>query len=715
MKKYLIVVSLLTALLSIGYYFYYFDGSLYLPQMYSDSQIQYTFQIQNQKLIQKTKQGNSPFIVKGVNMGSGIAGYHENDFAIGKERYLSWMQKISEMGANTIRVKSIMDVAFYEALDEHNNRSKYPLYLLQGVRIDDYRDNSAIDAFHEYYRGQLLHDVKDAVDIIHGRRKVWNTNLGSQYYKKDVSKWVLGFAVGDQWNSSTIAYTNHQVKKEAYEGKYVRTIKEVTPFEVMLAQVMDEMVAYESKKYGWQHLITFGSSALTDPFIYQKPFAAQTSKYAQLDIEHIVPTSRLKTGLFASYQLLDYHPKALDYVIADRSNLSQEVIEVAKQKNYPENYTHLLKSHHRVPVLISSYGYSTSRGITALSQEGIEGPLSEKQQGELLVRDYQSFLKAGTVGALVETWQDDWGARTWNTSFTTNRHSRFQWGDVQSNNQGFGLLAFENQVKNHVIDGKLTEWNIQPLIEHDGAKLSVDSDENYLYFAIKKEGLTPQDKWTLPLDITPKTGSLYWEHGKLNFQSKVDFILSIDGTNGSHLLVQNRYDAVRANYLKQIKGIDPFVDIPESDSSHFHPVSLLLKHNRIFDDLEKAARQDKWNPVFETGKLRVGNSQRGAEDFDSRSDIYFGKDVVEVRIPWQLLNFSNPAQGKIHDDYYMHYGVSEMRIDQIGIGIGQLRQNNNIPIAFYRINKWNKPNVTGVLKESYTILKNYWKENKDGS
>ncbi len=52
---------------------------------------------------------------------------------------------------------------------------------------------------------------------------------------------------------------------------------------------------------------------LTDPFIYRKPFA-QASKYAQLNVENLLVSNRLRTGVFASYQLLDYHPKALDYL-----------------------------------------------------------------------------------------------------------------------------------------------------------------------------------------------------------------------------------------------------------------------------------------------------------------------------------------------------------------------------------------------------------------
>ncbi|HEM3180323.1 hypothetical protein [Streptococcus suis] len=711
MKKYLIVVSILVCILTVGYYLYYFDGSLYIPKVYSEETINYTFQVRNQELVRKTKGGEHPFIVKGVTIDSGIAGYHQNDFAIGEKRYLSWMKSISDMGANTIRVKTIMDVDFYVALDKHNRQSDKPLYLLQGVRVDDVRDNTAIDAYHPQYRGRLLEDVKDAVDVIHGRRKVWNTDLGSHYYRKDVSKWVLGFIVGDQWNGSTVAYTNHQVKQTSYKGEYISTGQTATTFEAMLAEVLDEMVVYETKKYGWQHLVSFASSTLTDPFIYRKPFAAQASKYAQLNVENLLVSDRLRTGVFASYQLLDYHPKALDY-LGENPSLSIEDVTKIKKENYPENYVGLLTHYHQVPVLISGYGYSTSRVITALNQGGIEGPLTETQQGEMLIRDFRAFLKTGAVGGIIESWQDDWGARTWNTAFTTDRHSRFQWGDAQSNNQGFGLMAFENRVKNHSLDGSLEEWKKQAITENNGNKLLVDGDESYLYLAIQKTAVKTDgaNRWLIPIDITPKTGSMEWKDERVHFLGRADFLLAIDGESNSRLLVQERYDAVRANYLKQTSGSDPFVDIPNKDSSHFTTASLVLKHNRIFEDLEKAEREDKWNPLYETGRLRSGNSQRGAKEFDSQADIYFGEKVIEIRIPWQLLNFSNPSQGRIHDDYYQHYGVSEIAIDSIQLGLGEWKKGEYIRMENYRLEKWNRPTVEGVLKTSYTMLKDYWKE-----
>ena len=51
--------------------------------------------------------------------------------------------------------------------------------------------------------------------------------------------------------------------------------------------------------------------------------------------------------------------------------------------------------------------------------------------------------------------------------------------------------------------------------------------------------------------------------------------------------------------------------------------------------------------------------------------ICFTDNGVEIRIPWQLLNFSNPSEMMIHDDYYEHYGVENLHIDEMYVGVAQ--------------------------------------------
>lgn len=113
-----------------------------------------------------------------------------------------------------------------------------------------------------------------------------------------------------------------------------------------------------------------------------------------------------------------------------------------------------------------------------------------------------------------------------------------------------------------------------------------------------------------------------------------------------------------------------------------------------------------------TGNLLYGNGNPKSKDFNNLADFCYGKDFIEIRIPWGLLNFYNPSRMQIHDDYYEHYGVEPISIDKMYIGVGTA--NSKIELSPMKLEGWGKK-VTyhERLKESYYILKDYWNnENK---
>ena len=42
---------------------------------------------------------------------------------------------------------------------------------------------------------------------------------------------------------------------------------------------------------------------------------------------------------------------------------------------------------------------------------------------------------------------------------------------------------------------------------------------------------------------------------------------------------------------------------------------------------------------------------------------------MELKLPWQLLNFADPSRMTIHDDYYENYGVDYITIDTMYLGL----------------------------------------------
>ncbi len=85
-------------------------------------------------------------------------------------------------------------------------------------------------------------------------------------------------------------------------------------------------------------------------------------------------------------------------------------------------------------------------------------------------------------------------------------------------------------------------------------------------------------------------------------------------------------------------------------------------------------------------------------------------DYIEIRLPWQLLNFSNPPEMMIHDDYYENYGIENYQIDELYAGIGSdSGGGERIEMAAFPLKGWgSKVTSHERLKESYYMLKKYW-------
>ena len=98
MKKYLIIVAALLALVLLGDTLYYRLG-VYIPPS-SDKPINVVSKIENGQIMMSNKDGSYEVVeIKGVNMGSGVPGYWSTEFHIDKETYLRWFATLFPVGS----------------------------------------------------------------------------------------------------------------------------------------------------------------------------------------------------------------------------------------------------------------------------------------------------------------------------------------------------------------------------------------------------------------------------------------------------------------------------------------------------------------------------------------------------------------------------------------------------------------------------------------
>ncbi len=708
MKKF-IIAACIVVLLIFAWNFSYYNLGIYID-LHPDAPVT-AFMTTDQDTIYMEKDGKTvPFEIRGVNMGVGLPGEWATDYAIDKETYLRWFAWIQEMGANTIRVYTILHDDFYNAFYEYNQGREDPLYLIHGVWVNDYVQNSHRDAYDDDFRQTLLDDCRTVVDILHGQKNLsLGYGLGSGSYRKDVSQWVIGYILGVEWEDVTVTYTDHKYpERSSYQGTYLYTTEDASPFEAMLCEVGDKIIEYESERYKQQRLVAFSNWPTTDPFDYPEDITRFFMKCAKVDVEHIRTTDAFLSGHFASYHVYPYYPDYLNYV-SDKSGFV--TTEDGKVNTY-QTYLKRLTEHHTIPVVISEYGVSTGRGMAQRDYNTgrNQGNMSESEQGQAIIQCYEDIMAAGCAGSCVFTWQDEWFKRTWNTMHAVDLENTPYWSDYQTNEQYFGLLAFDPGKEKSVsyTDGDLSEWQENDLvIQSREMSVSMKYDEKFLYFLIYKEGFDPEsDTLYLPIDTTPKTGSTYCENLKLSFERASDFLIVIDGQENSRVLVQERYEVLRAMFLHETEDRDAYIEPVEKDTPAFKPIHLMLQTATPL----LTGNWQATSETYETGKLTYGNANPEAEEFNSLADFIFSGDYIELKIPWQLLNFANPSEMKIHDDYYENYGVEYIQIDEMHIGIADEKSAAyRIPMETFSLDGWGKT-VTyhERLKESYYMLKDYW-------
>ncbi len=727
MKKFIITVSILVVL-ALAVDAAYFRLGWYID-FRPNAPVETFMKVEDDEIMMDDGEGYNPFEIKGVNLGSGEPGEWSTDFDIDKESYLRWFRYIQDMGANTIRIYTVQRDVFYDALYEYNKDNDDPLWIIHGVWVNDYVQNSHRDAYDLQFCNTFISDCRMMIDVVHGQRKISvgrMASAGSGSYNHDISQWVIGYILGVEWEDVTVVYTDKKYADDErynhYEGKYMYSSEDATPFEAFLARVGDNVIDYESKRYKTQRPIAFSNWPTTDPFKYPREITEFFMKCAEVDVEHIKSTDEFLSGQFVSYHVYPYYPDYLAYMddwsafgITDRSAFYNKDGEL----NTYRAYLSLLTEHHTMPVVISEFGVSTGRGMAQrdMNTGRNQGNMSEKDQGQALVDCYDDIRSVGCAGCCVFSWQDEWFKRTWNTMYAVNLKRDPYWSDYQTNEQYFGLLSFDPGEESSVcyVDGDVSEWTDKDIVcEEGGMTLSMKYDEKFIYFLVHKPSLDlSADKLYIPIDTTQKSCSSFYEEKDLLFDRAADFVIELDGQDNSRVRVQERYEVLRSNYSQNVYKFDTYLqgNMPEKDSPKFVNIDMILQTATplIYHDNDAPAE------VFETGKLTYGNANPDSPDFNSLADFIAQGDYVEIKLPWQLLNFADPSRMSIHDDYYEHYGIEYIEINEMYVGIGDGSSGARVELKPFALDPWeNTVTYHERLKSSYYVLQKLWRDNNEG-
>ena len=709
MKKYILVCIIIYAIFS-AYVLYEINlGSTY-ENASASSSVQIMSKVEGKSILLNNYGKWEKTYIKGVDLGAGKPGAFPGDFAITKDEYLKWFNQIVAMNANTIRVYTILSPDFYEALYSYNSEHIKKLYLIQGVWVNENTISAEKDAFAPLIIDQFKKDTMRAIDVIHGNITVSpQRGEASGVYKKDVSKWVIGYILGIEWDGEFVRDTNKlHPEKKGFNGKYLKTFN-ASPYESFLCEVGDKAVAYETENYNDQRMIAFSNWPVTDPL--QHSNEEESVNFAEVNVEHIKATDSFYSGQFASYHVYPYYP--------DFFNFQAEYLKPFRdgRVNSYEVYINKLNAYHSMPVVISEYGAPSSRGIARLESKNNynQGNITEARQGEILVELSNIIHNSGCAGGLIFAWQDEWFKRTWNTSDFNIPERRAYWSDYQTNEQSFGLLTFDPGKSKSIsyVDGETLEWSQKDeIIKNQDITLSAKSDEKFIYLKINKPGLDlSKDKLVLPIDITNNSGITKSEKYNTTFERPSDFLIIIDGKSDSRLVVHDYYDAFTFNFAKSLFYVDPYSLNLKKDQGDFVNSYLALRFPMHIQATGKISPPSFYN----TGLLAYGIANPMDKDFNSKADFYAKGDNLEMRIPWALLNVMDPSNKKIMNDFYKLKAILPTSFDSIYFGIGKVNKVSDnlnsqpIKMAPYTWKSWEEPTYHERLKQSYPMVQELFK------
>ena len=690
-----------------------------------------------------------PLFIKGVNLGTALPGKFPAEFPDVPALYRRWFDQMGEMGANAVRLYTLHPPSLYRALKEHNDeRPGQKLWLVQGVWTELPEDD---DYDSERFMGGFRKEIFRVIDAVHGNVEVpARPGHAHGVYDTDVSEDLLAFLLGREWEPfSVVAYEKLRPGVTRYDGEYVKAAA-ARPFEAWLASICDLAAGYETGQYRWQHPVGTVSWPTLDPLRHpteataaeetairrkrgerlSEPILEYDNDAVDVDTMHLSATARFGAGFFASYHAYPYYP---EFMVLDPE------YSKATDDEGPSNYLGYLrdlKAHHRdQPVVIAEFGVPSSRGIAHLQPQGQNhGGHNAVEQGKIDARLFRNIHEAGLAGGILFSWMDEWFKKNWLVmAYEVPADRNPLWLNALDAEQNYGLLAAwpGRAGWRIVLDGAGGDWDaVKPLYIDDGGtgagdtggphrrieRLRVTSDEAYLYVRLDVAGR----------GATEGGGNHYWigidtydtalgDHRfpRVNVTSPVgmEFLVQLAGGK-SRILVDRPYD------LFTNRNRRPYRSVENRDADF---IEIYVYCNR-----DRFGRDGTYYPPqgYSRSPLRRGSMDPDSKDYDTLADWIEspGGDFIETRIPWGLLNVTDPSSLQVVHETGPRTGlVATRRTDGFRFHVLALEEKGSALVVtdrlprgdrpslsdfpVYRWPPWDEPRYHLALKDSYGILK----------
>ncbi|MGM0556716.1 MAG: hypothetical protein ACQEVA_10095 [Myxococcota bacterium] len=593
------------------------------------------FSTTEDELTVRTGDSYEPIFLKGVNLGVSVPGTLPGELAATREQYASWFDQMSEIGMNVVRVYTLHYPRFYEELARHNReRPDDPLYVMHGVWLLEDNPTGDLVEMTEVFDD----DIREVVDCVHGSRSI-DARFGQAFgeYDTDISQWVIGWIIGREIAPNEVLITDSaNPDATSFDGDHLR-VADANPTTAWLTERLDLLIGYERENYGQERPVSVANWPTLDPLDHP----VEGDRYSDEDVASF-DLSRVETvdapgGIFATYHAYPYYP---DFV-SDTPDYRE--FEGTEGPIAYLGYLMDLREHYAgMPLFIGEFGVPSSWGNAHHGYEDLDhGGYTEVGQGAANARLIRAIHSAGTAGGALFAWIDEWWKPTWITDQRDlPRDRRHLWHNRTAPEQNFGLIDY------HVTPPDFESASADAPGDAASGIEQVRAVADAAYFRVQirfDEPFEDGDAAVVAFDTYgDDLGETQLPNGVVT-QRRQEFAAVLDGWADGELMVTQAYDTVRIWH-----GSAPPEQEFRSVASDGAPWHRVRWFNSQFHGSNDGTYEFEEEFDEDIGRLPV---RVGDEEPTSRDAVIIDGRFMEIRLPWTLLNVTDPSSRRVlHDD-----------------------------------------------------------------
>lgn len=621
------------------------------------AELQLVARVAGERFEVRTDTGWRPLWIKGVNLGVALPGRFPAEFPTDSTLYAGWLDTLAAMNANAVRVYTILPPSFYRALRAWNaGHPGRALWLIQGVWTelppgDDFDDPA--------WRDEFRAEMRRAADVVHGAAMLPDRRgHASGRYDADVSPWTLAYIIGREWEPyAARAFDARHPGRRPYRGRFLES-DGAPALERWMAEQSDHLLAHEFDRYHALRPIAFTNWPTLDPLAHPTEASADEEREwrrksglatgarqleyendaVSLDARLVRATAANPAGWFASYHVYPYYP---DFMINDPGYAR------ARSSEGPSNwsgYLQDLRRHHAgLPLLVAEYGVPSSRGVAHLQPQGWHhGGHDEREMAAIDARLTRELHEAGAAGGIVFAWLDEWFKRNWLVlDFEIPADHTPRWHNVMDAEQNYGILGVYagDAATRPVLGGGIGNWTSGDRV---GPCLTVSSDASYLYLALEVDSSFGWGTHGIEIGIDtrdPAVGQHRLPRSGVKSEVGFEFLVDLPGPDSGAVRVLPEYNRYAARAAPGEDDLGRFLSRPavtrDRHDGRFDPLFVYTNRSRFGRD----------GTFFPAQGVDRGVLRHGTEAASTLSDWYYdpGTRMIQVRLPWDLLNVTDPS------------------------------------------------------------------------